>query len=237
MSRIRKAYQVRFRTLLQAVRARRLEQGVHWLVEAAQGLGTREQLLAAEAFERVYRQLAAKPGFRRRAPRPSPEGFWCDAGLGGLARWLRAAGYQAFWRAHIQDEELLREARQAGATVLTTDSLLLERRLLRDQVIPALWLAPALGTSAQLAQVFHEFGLKLRSPRCMNCGGLLQRADKESLRERIPPRTYRWLDEYFLCTQCGQLLWHGTHWLKIQDQLRRLQACPGGPAQAGAGPS
>ncbi len=211
MSRICKAYQVRFRTLLQAARARRLEQGVQWLVEAARRLSAEEHLPPADAFHRVYEALATKPPFRRLAPRPPPARFWCDAGLGGLARWLRAAGYEAFWRPDIGDDELLHEAREANATILTTDSMLMERRVLRDGLIPGLWLPPALGIPGQLAQVFREFGLTAGQARCMSCGGELERADKEALRERIPPRTYRWLDEFFVCRQCGKLLWHGSH--------------------------
>jgi uncharacterized protein with PIN domain len=107
---------------------------------------------------------------------------------------------------------------------LTTDSLLLERRVLREGLIPALWLPPALGIAEQLGLVFREFGLTPGQPRCMTCGGELQRADKEALRERIPPRTYRWLDEYFLCAACGKLFWHGTHWLNIQQQLACIAA-------------
>jgi uncharacterized protein with PIN domain len=56
----------------------------------------------------------------------------------------------------------------------------------------------------------------------MNCGGELQPRDKEALQERIRSRTYRWLDEYFICGRCGQLLWRGTHWLRIQKQLSQL---------------
>jgi len=39
------------------------------------------------------------------------------------------------------------------------------------------------------------------------------------LREQIPPRTYRWQDEYFVCGRCGKLFWHGTHWLRIVSKL------------------
>jgi uncharacterized protein len=222
MGRIGKAYEVRFRTLLQAVRARRLEEGVARLVEQARRLSELEQIPPARAFQRVYENLAAKPAFRRPEPSGEPRRFWCDAGLGGLARWLRAAGYEALWQPDIQDDELLRQARGAGATILTTDSLLLERRLLREGVIPALWLAPTWGLREQLRQVFLEFALARRSPRCMACGGALREASKESLRERIPPRTYLWLDEYFLCSRCGKLFWRGTHWLNIQRELHNM---------------
>ena len=219
MNRIRKAYQVRFRTLLLHVRARRLEQGVQWLVAKACQLSASEHIPQADAFTAVYEQLAARPPFRKITPTPRPAVFWCDAGLGGLARWLRAAGHDARWQPDIADDELLREARRIAATILTTDSLLMERRVLRDRIIPAYWLPPALGIPAQLALVFHEFGLLTGEPRCMSCGGELRTVEKEALRERIPPKTYRWLDEYFVCNRCDRLFWRGTHWTRIERQL------------------
>jgi uncharacterized protein with PIN domain len=100
--------------------------------------------------------------------------------------------------------------------------MLMERRLLRDRVIPAFWLPPTLGIPEQLVLVFREFGLTLRGPRCMSCGGELRRVSKEALRERIPPRTYRWLDEFFVCGRCDKLFWRGTHWHRIVAKLSAL---------------
>jgi uncharacterized protein with PIN domain len=47
--------------------------------------------------------------------------FACDAMLGGLARWLRAAGYDASWDDGIDDGELIRLARAEGRTALSSD--------------------------------------------------------------------------------------------------------------------
>src|SRR6266480_3277762 len=66
------------------------------------------------------------------------------------------------------------------------------------------------------------FRLAVREARCMTCGGELRPVEKECVRERIPPRTWCWLDEYFVCARCNQLFWHGTHWRKIGVQLARL---------------
>jgi uncharacterized protein len=234
VSRIRKAYQVRFRTLLQRVRARRLEEGVQWLVAKACRLSANEQVSPADAFTRVYEQLAARAPFRDDSARAAPEMFWCDAGLGGLARWLRAAGYDARWQADIADDDLLRQAQQLAATILTTDSLLMERRLLRDRILPAYWLPPTLRIPEQLALVFREFGLAPGEPRCMSCGGELRRGEKEALRERIPPKTWRWLEDYFVCCRCDRLFWRGTHWLRIERRLRlaaEVGVAAGAPAR------
>ena len=205
MSRIRRGYEDRFRALLRRARARRLEQGVQWLVAKARRLSASDGISLADALAQVNERLATSKPFQQSTSQPAPALFLCDAGLGGLARWLRAAGYDAAWQPDIADDELLRRARDARATVLTTDGMLMERRLLRDRIIPAFWLPPTLRIPEQLALVFREFGLTLRGPRCMSCGGELHRGSKEALHQRIPPRTYRWLDEFFVCSRCGKL--------------------------------
>jgi uncharacterized protein len=219
VSRIRRGYEARFRARLRQARARRLEQGVQWLVAKARGLSAREGSSLTDAFSQVYEQLAARKLISKPDPASADIRFLCDSGLGGLARWLRAAGYEADWQPYVADDELLRQARAIPATVLTTDGMLMERRLLRDGVIPSFWLPPTLCIAEQLALVVREFGLTLRGPRCMSCGGQLRPVLKEALRERIPPRTYRWRDEYFVCTRCDKLFWHGTHWQRIVGTL------------------
>ena len=230
MSRILKAYRTRFHQMLKQAGSRRVEQGVDWLENQAREISAREKVSFAESLTRVSERLASRPGFKPRTPQhprtPTEISFFCDAGLGGLARWLRAAGYRASWEPGIADDTLLALARQNGQTILTTDSMLMERRVLRDQIIPSMWLPPTMSIFEQLERVFREFNLGVASPRCMSCGGALTPGDKESLRERIPPKTFRWLDEYFVCTQCGKLFWHGTHWLKIVRRLNSLQGEP-----------
>jgi uncharacterized protein len=233
MSRIRRGYEDRFRALLRQARARRLEPGVEWLVAKSRRLSTCERITLANALEQVYERLAARKCFQARASDNAPSHFLCDAGLGGLARWLRAAGHEAVWQAHIADDELLRKARSTGATILTTDAMLMERRLLRDRILPAFWLPPTLRIPEQLALVFREFGLTLRGPRCMACGGELRQVDKEALQQRIPPRTYCWLNEFFVCAHCDKLFWHGTHWRRIRAELLALK---GGCVEAAGRP-
>jgi hypothetical protein len=220
MRRIEKGYRAKLSLLLQTVGARRTQQGLAWLLRRAEECSAAAGIPREQALARVFEQVRQRiRRFARGIPPPSPQRFVCDAGLGGLARWLRAAGYEAHWRPDIDDDDLLDQARRSGAMLLTTDSLLMERRLLRDGIIPSLWLPPTLAVREQLRAVLRELRLSLRPPRCMSCGGELRRVDKDQVRERIPPRTYRWLQEYFVCAQCDKLFWQGTHWQRIQAQL------------------
>lgn len=224
MPRTRQAYAGKFRTLLRRCGARRPEQGVRWLLVEAEQFAQREHESLTRALIRIYVATLRKVGHADESSVSAPARFLCDAGLGGLARWLRAAGYTADWSPEIGDDELVRRARYAGIVALTTNSLLLERREIRDGQVPCVWVPPSLKPLEQLELIFHELDLSLRASLCMNCGGSLRPVDKESVRDRIPPRTWRWLNEYSLCERCGQLFWHGTHWQNIQCRLGRLHA-------------
>jgi uncharacterized protein len=48
--------------------------------------------------------------------------FACDAMLGGLARWLRAAGYDASWHPGIDDRDVIRLSRDERRMLLSSDT-------------------------------------------------------------------------------------------------------------------
>jgi hypothetical protein len=225
MNRIRNAYGAKFRALLPRVGTRKPDQAMRWFFQQAEALAS-EKLSIAEALEVVYqrtrRRMAGFAGKQPERVRKHPVVFVCDVGLGGLARWLRAAGYMAWWRDGVEDAALIQEARQKLAILLTTDSGMMERKVLRDGELPALWVSPGLTKMQQLESVLAELELPLLSPRCMDCGGELERVEKEAMAERIPPKTYRWRDEYFQCRSCGKLFWYGTHWKRISQGLQRF---------------
>ena len=229
MSRIGRAFARRFRELLAALGAREREKGVRWLFERGAWFAEQEHLSHSAGLTRANIELAGKVHRLHRRlghPPPSPPRIICDAGLGGLARWLRAAGCETFWTQDIDDAELVREARRLGALLLTTDSFLLDRRAITQGEVSALWVPPTITKHEQLALVRAELDLPETESRCMKCGGELIAVDKEAVRDEIPPKTYRWVDEYFRCAQCGQLYWHGTHWQKVTRKLDGLRREP-----------
>jgi len=148
--------------------------------------------------------------------------FCCDAMLGGLARWLRAAGYDAAWRAGIDDTELVRQALASGRILLTADTGLMRHGAICSGRVRAVLLPPGLGKFDQLRSVLRTLGLGRREPRCMACGGRLCPIPKESARPEAPPRTYAWCEEFFRCDRCAKLFWRGTHWCRIEALLGGL---------------
>jgi uncharacterized protein with PIN domain len=147
--------------------------------------------------------------------------FACDAMLGGLARWLRAAGADAWWRADVDDWELVQLALREGRVLLSSDTGIFRIGIVRDGDLPSLFIPHGLSKAAQLALVLGHFGLTVGEPRCMTCGGELREVPKEQVRDRVPPRSFAWQEHFYECQGCGGIFWKGTHWQRIADALRR----------------
>jgi len=172
------------------------------------------------------------------AGREDNPAFFCDAMLGGLARWLRAAGYDARFEYGIDDADLLARAAADGRVVLSSDGGLFARNIVKDGAVRALYVPQQLGKFEQLRFVLRALGLPLRAPRCMACGGSLAEVPKHSVTGEVPPLAFRNCDRFWRCRGCGRLLWRGTHWQRITRLLGSLgQAGPPDPPRGGATPS
>jgi len=223
MSRIRRAFENRFRELLGELGARDRQKGVELLVAKAEVLSSEKNYSISRALADVNQRLAQRVhrfDLRRgRVSSKEPVKIICDAGLGGLARWLRASGWETFWIQDITDEMLVREAERLRAVIVTTDSFLLDRKPIKEGRVKAYWVPPTLKKMEQLRLIKAELNSTPGESRCMRCGGELIAVSKESVRDFIPPKTYNWVDEYYQCERCGHLFWHGTHWKKISREL------------------
>ncbi len=150
--------------------------------------------------------------------------FLCDAMLGGLAKWLRAAGYDAYYAREgtdVSDRTLTAKALQEGRVLLTSDEGFLERKPVRDGSMGFL-MVPHLPLEDQLRIVVEHFQLVRRQSRCMVCSGGLDTASPEAVADRVPPGVLRDHERFFLCRDCGRAFWHGTHWQRISDRLDRV---------------
>ncbi len=154
--------------------------------------------------------------------------FFCDAMLGGLARWLRAGGYDAAFEHGIDDGDLVERARRQGRVILSCDGGLFERSLLRDGVISSVRVPRQLSKFEQLRFVVDRLGLTRLPPRCMACGGELLERPKHTVADEAPPLAFRCCERFWRCRRCGKLLWRGTHWQRIDRKLEELFKGDGG---------
>lgn len=150
--------------------------------------------------------------------------FVCDAMLGGLARWLRAAGYDAWFDVHVQDGELVRRALEAGRCLLTSDTGILERYAVSEGLVRCVFVPLGLTTMQQVAHVLRALDLPVRDSRCMDCGGELTGAALDEVAAEVPPKVKEACSEFYRCAGCRKVYWRGTHWQSIQRRLREALA-------------
>jgi len=155
---------------------------------------------------------------------PKQPTFLCDAMLGGLARWLRAAGYDATFEYGIDDRALIARALDTGSVLLSSDGPMFERNVIRDGTVRALQVPRQLSKLEQLGFVIERLNLPLREPRCMGCGGELLEVPKHTVTAEAPPLAFRHCKHFWRCRRCGKLLWRGTHWQQIAGRLEHVRA-------------
>jgi len=147
----------------------------------------------------------------------------CDAMLGGLARWLRAAGYDAEFVYGIDDRTLISQAKCTNAIILSSDRRIFERNIIKDGTVKALFVPRDMNKHEQLAFVLKKLDLPiLQIPRCMSCGGELVELSKDQAKGLVPPKAYSAYNHFWRCQRCGKLFWRGTHWQKISKVLSTL---------------
>jgi uncharacterized protein with PIN domain len=144
--------------------------------------------------------------------------------LGGLAKWLRAAGYDTYYAREgtdVSDTSLTRKALEEGRVLLTSDGGFLERKPVKEGNVGFLQV-PHLPLEEQLQLVVRHFALTRRQSRCMKCNGELGVVLPGAVVDRISPSVIRDHQEFFLCKGCGRVFWHGSHWDRIAGRLSRV---------------
>lgn len=147
---------------------------------------------------------------------PAPPRFVCDAMLGGLARWLRACGYEAEFEHGIDDAALVARAAETGAILLSSDRPLFDRRPLHDGTVIGVFVPRHAPVLDQAAFVLRAFGLGVQEPRCMRCGGALREVDRAEVAAEVPPRSLAAYQRFYRCARCRGVFWYGTHWARIE---------------------
>jgi uncharacterized protein with PIN domain len=147
-----------------------------------------------------------------------PPRFFCDDHLRRLARWLRAAGYDAAWERAIGDATLLARCTDEGRILLTLD------RALADRAGPAACLLPSHDPPEQLRFVARRYGLDLLArafTRCPVCNEPLLEAAAADV--EVPARVREACDRFWRCATCGRAYWEGDHVRNMRARFRAAE--------------
>ena len=146
--------------------------------------------------------------------------FVADRMLGKLAKWLRVLGYDVVYLKEAAQKEIL-ENLQAGRTLLTRN-----RRAQPWQGKGRVFLVKDNDPKIQLREVVK--GLRLVEAdgaifsRCLNCNRPLDAVRREEVREEVPDYIYQRQKEFHRCIDCGKVYWHGSHAVRMRQQLREI---------------
>ncbi len=152
--------------------------------------------------------------------------FAVDAMLGKLALWLRLTGHDTFYRADVDDDELLRVANSENRILLTSDANLHGHAVKRD--IRSMLVRGSVDET--VVDVFVEFGIAptvdSTKSRCSKCNGeLIQLADteKERIRDLVHRKTYDYYENFWLCKDCQSVFFQGGYWRNILEYMEKIE--------------
>ncbi|MEI7037144.1 Mut7-C RNAse domain-containing protein [Fulvimonas yonginensis] len=153
----------------------------------------------------------------------APRHLFCDAMLGGLARWLRAAGHDtALAPASAVDRDILGACRTEGRLLLTRDRHLAAHAGRDVRVL----LLQHDGIEAQAAELTAALGIEWNlAPfsRCLLDNTPLHDATPAE-RAHVPERARDLPGPFRACPACGRVYWPGSHVRRMQRRLEQWQA-------------
>ncbi|RJG15027.1 Mut7-C RNAse domain-containing protein [Massilia cavernae] len=143
--------------------------------------------------------------------------FVADAHLGGLARFLRMAGFDTLYDNNYQDEAIVEVSIAENRIVLTRDRELLKRRGVTHGCY-----VHALKSPDQFREIVKRLDLTgsvKPFTLCLKCNAPLRDIPKEAVIDQLPPSVKLHHAEFSTCDVCRGVFWKGSHWQRMNAAL------------------
>lgn len=150
--------------------------------------------------------------------------FIVDAMLGKLAKKLRLLGYDSLYSSNMEDDEILRLAKNENRILITKDVPLTQKapkqQILTIQI-----------TKDDEIEQFLQINEKIKlgkctvsgsNSRCPVCNGELEYAEKKDIAEKVPTGVFENMNDFWKCTKCEKIYWEGTHITNLQKFTEEL---------------
>ncbi len=149
--------------------------------------------------------------------------FIADIMVGKLARYLRMAGIDVLYNNNFNDEEILSIAEKDNRIIITRDTLMLERKEIKNKLIKAIYIQDD-NILKQLYQIKKELKLDLKPNliRCLDCNTLLMHINKENTINKVPEYVYKTQKLFCFCPKCNKYYWRGTHFKNIKNIFSKI---------------
>jgi len=146
--------------------------------------------------------------------------FIVDVHLGKLAKLLRMFGFDTLYQNNFLDPEIIIRSVNENRVIITRDIGILKNK----SVTHGYWVRSTF-PEQQIKEVIKRFDLKsqvLPFHRCINCNGVLLPVDKNEILEKLQPKTIKYYNEFYRCSDCGNIYWQGSHYIKMMEKINNL---------------
>lgn len=147
--------------------------------------------------------------------------FITDGMLGKLTRWLRMLGQDVKYLRSFEDDEMIKIAKADCRIILTRDLKLYRQAMKQGSTA---FLVEGSTEAEKLADLARRFDISLKFDvkvsRCPKCNSSIKSVSKEEVISKLPEATSSYYNEFWMCSGCGQVYWHGSHWRRIEKTLK-----------------
>jgi uncharacterized protein with PIN domain len=150
--------------------------------------------------------------------------FIVDAMFGNLAKKLRLLGFDSLYSSSIEDDELLKIAKNENRIVVTKDTLLAKKA--KKQEITTI----SITTGNEIDQ-FLQINEKIKlgkcivagnTSRCPICNNDLKNIEKKDVLNKVPKGVFENMMDFWICNRCEKIYWEGTHIKNLQKFTAEL---------------
>lgn len=148
---------------------------------------------------------------------------FADVMLAKLARWSRLAGISVYDAPVEDDTKLLSLVKRSKGVLLTADEELFSRAA---KAKVKAFLVSETKLEKQIAYVANALGVRITAEQariCPVCNSTLAKVERTKVAGLVPSEAYRRYRLFYFCRKCNKAYWHGTHWKKIVDRLKKAQ--------------
>ena len=146
--------------------------------------------------------------------------FIADVHLGKLAKYLRMLGLDTVFENNYAGSDIVTLSKKERRAILTRNASLLKNK----SVTHGYWIRTQ-EPEEQITEVILRFDLHANIKplcRCIVCNGLIQKTTKESVINKLPPKTRLYFDEFYQCASCAKIYWKGSHYDKMMRFIEQL---------------
>ena len=144
--------------------------------------------------------------------------------LGKLAKKLRLLGFDTLYSSSMDDDEIIKLARNEDRILITKDVPLSQKA--KKEQIGNVQITKE-DEIDQFLQINERTNLGKCSvsgnnSRCSVCNGELQYIEKNDVLDKVPTGVLENMNDFWKCKKCEKIYWEGTHITNLQKFTEEL---------------